>query len=233
VVAGADADAKHSREIVGKAVEAMGAITESSSRIGQIIVAIDEIAFQTNLLALNAGVEAARAGDSGKGFAVVASEVRALAQRSAQAAKEIKELISASMAQVEAGAELVTGAGAALERIAGKVSEINGVVAEIADTAKDQLAGVSDIHQALTEMDAATQENAAMAREATASSRELAAESDDLGELMRQFKVGAPAATAVDKVVALPRTRRSDASRPAPPPKSPRLKTANADWSEF
>src|SRR5437763_5034173 len=116
----------------------MSAITYSSTKIGSIIGVIDEIAFQTNLLALNAGVEAARAGDAGRGFAVVAQEVRALAQRSAQAAKEIKDLISTSVAQVESGAALVRQTGETLERIVGRVSEINGVVADIATSAQEQ-----------------------------------------------------------------------------------------------
>ena len=190
VVNAADADAKKSAEVVDKAVQAMSAITESSSRIGQIIGVIDEIAFQTNLLALNAGVEAARAGDAGKGFAVVASEVRGLAQRSAQAAKEIKELISTSIEQVVSGAKLVTETGEALGRIARKVSEINGVVGEISVSAEEQLTGLNEINAAVDRMDQITQENAGMAEEATAASRSLAGETAQLGDLVRQFDVG-------------------------------------------
>ena len=190
VVSEADADAKQSAQVVGKAVEAMSAITESSSRIGQIIGVIDEIAFQTNLLALNAGVEAARAGDAGRGFAVVASEVRALAQRSAQAAKEIKELISTSISQVESGGKLVAATGESLGRIARRVSEINGVVAEISSAAKEQLTSITDINLAVERMDKMTHENAGMAEEATAASRSLAQETSALGDLVRQFEVG-------------------------------------------
>jgi len=189
VVSEADGDARRSAEIVGKAVEAMSAITESSSRIGHIIGVIDEIAFQTNLLALNAGVEAARAGDAGRGFAVVASEVRALAQRSAQAAKEIKELISTSISQVESGGKLVAATGDALSRIARRVSEINGVVADISSAAKEQLASITDINVAIERMDKMTRENAGMAGEATAASRSLAQETSLLGDLVRQFDV--------------------------------------------
>jgi len=191
VVAEADGDAKQSASVVGKAIEAMSAITDSSSRIGQIIGVIDEIAFQTNLLALNAGVEAARAGDAGRGFAVVASEVRALAQRSAQAAKEIKELISTSIAQVDSGGKLVAATGDALSRIARRVSEINGVVGEISTATKEQLASVTDINVAIERMDKMTQENAGMAEEANAASRALAQETAQLGDLVRQFNVGA------------------------------------------
>ena len=136
VVATADSDAKKSAIVVRQAVEAMEAISKSAHQISQIIGVIDEIAFQTNLLALNAGVEAARAGDAGRGFAVVASEVRALAQRSAEAAKEIKELISASTSQVSQGVELVTETGKSLERILTQVTDINTVVTEIAAGAR-------------------------------------------------------------------------------------------------
>jgi methyl-accepting chemotaxis protein len=236
VVSGADADAKESGAIVSKAVEAMAAITDSSSRIGQIVGLIDEIAFQTNLLALNAGVEAARAGETGRGFAVVASEVRALAQRSAQAAKEIKALISTSIAQVENGAMLVAGAGEALDRIAKKVSEINGVVSTIADGAKDQLSGISEINDAVGQMDRITQENASMAEEATAASRELAVESEQLGELMRQFQVGESRAIVEAAPKAPARAAKSAASKPNVsrlPPPAQRRKAANDDWNEF
>src|SRR5208283_2052375 len=136
VVAAADADAKKSAVVVRQAVEAMDAIAKSANQISQIIGVIDEIAFQTNLLALNAGVEAARAGDAGRGFAVVASEVRALAQRSAEAAKEIKALILASRGQVEEGVDLVGQTGQALTQIVGQVTEINAIIATIAVSAQ-------------------------------------------------------------------------------------------------
>ncbi len=137
LVAAADQDAKKGSVVVKQAVEAMGAISKSSEQIGQIIGAIDEIAFQTNLLALNAGVEAARAGDAGKGFAVVASEVGVLAQRSAETAKEIKGLVSSSTAQVESGVQRVADTGKLLERIMAEVNEINHVVADLASCAQE------------------------------------------------------------------------------------------------
>ena len=140
----------------------MTAIDKSSKQIGQIIGVIDEIAFQTNLLALNAGVEAARAGDAGRGFAVVASEVRALAQRSAEAAKEIKGLISASTAQVDQGVVLVGQTGEALERIVSQVVEISGSIAEIAASAQEQSTGLEQVNTAVTEMSQMTQKNAAL-----------------------------------------------------------------------
>ncbi len=190
VVSTAHADAERGREIVSKAVEAMGKIEKSSQQISQIIGVIDEIAFQTNLLALNAGVEAARAGESGRGFAVVASEVRALAQRSAEAAKEIKALISTSATQVGEGVELVAQTGKALERIEGKVSEINEVVAEIAVSAQEQATGLQQVNTAINQMDQGTQQNAAMSEQASAASQSLAQESGRLSQLIGQFQIG-------------------------------------------
>jgi len=195
VVAEADSDAKKSVIVVGRAVEAMAAITKSSQQISQIIGVIDEIAFQTNLLALNAGVEAARAGDAGRGFAVVASEVRALAQRSAEAAKEIKGLITSSTVEVENGVELVAETGKSLERIMAQVSEINGVIAEIAAGAREQATGLTQINSAINQMDQVTQQNAAMVEESTAASHSLSQETTQLSGLIGQFQVG-PASDA-------------------------------------
>jgi methyl-accepting chemotaxis protein len=151
----------------------MAEIDKSSKQISNIIGVIDEIAFQTNLLALNAGVEAARAGEAGKGFAVVASEVRALAQRSAEAAKEIKALIQASSSQVASGVDLVGQAGKALERIVAQVADINAIVIEIAASAKEQATGLAEVNTAINQMDQVTQQNAAMVEQSTAASHEL------------------------------------------------------------
>jgi methyl-accepting chemotaxis protein len=196
VVAVAKDDAEKSGAVVREAVGAMTRIEESSGQIGQIIGVIDEIAFQTNLLALNAGVEAARAGDAGKGFAVVASEVRALAQRSAEAAKEIKALISASSDQVAQGVDLVGQTGRALNRIAEQIAQINGVVSEIAASAQEQATGLHQVNSAVNQMDQVTQQNAAMVEEASAAAHSLREETDALSDLVAQFRVGdvAPAA---------------------------------------
>jgi methyl-accepting chemotaxis protein len=190
VVAAAKLDAETGGEVVGKAIAAMNAIETSSQGITQIIGVIDEIAFQTNLLALNAGVEAARAGDAGRGFAVVAQEVRALAQRSAEAAKEIKTLIATSTSQVSAGVDLVAQTGKALERIVSQVAQINSVVSEIAASAQEQSGGLQQVNVAINQMDQVTQQNAAMVEESTAASHALAREAQDLARLISRFKVG-------------------------------------------
>jgi methyl-accepting chemotaxis protein len=186
----AKADAEKSGEVVRKAIEAMNGIENSSKQISQIIGVIDEIAFQTNLLALNAGVEAARAGDAGRGFAVVASEVRALAQRSAEAAKEIKGLISASTGQVAQGVQLVGETGQALTRIVSQVGEINNIVSNIAASANEQAHGLEQVNTAVNEMDQVTQQNAAMVEQATAATQTLARQTEELAHLVSRFRTG-------------------------------------------
>jgi methyl-accepting chemotaxis protein len=190
VVSSAKGDAERSSVVVRDAVAAMAVIETSSQEISQIIGVIDEIAFQTNLLALNAGVEAARAGDAGRGFAVVASEVRALAQRSADAAKQIKTLISASSQQVGAGVSLVGETGKALVRIAAQVADINGVVSEIAASAQEQATGLHQVNTAVNQMDQVTQQNAAMVEQSTAASHNLAQETEQLVSILAHFHVG-------------------------------------------
>jgi methyl-accepting chemotaxis protein len=196
VVDVAKTDAETGGQVVAEAVAAMGEIEKSSSQIGNIIGVIDEIAFQTNLLALNAGVEAARAGEAGRGFAVVAQEVRALAQRSADAAKEIKALINASTQQVGSGVDLVGKTGEALQRIVAQVGQINGVVAEIAASAQEQATGLEQVNVAVNQMDQVTQQNAAMVEQSTAASHALSREADNLTQLMGQFSVGQVSARA-------------------------------------
>ncbi|ADG11989.1 PAS domain S-box protein [Caulobacter segnis] len=185
-------DAARSGDIVGEAVSAMDGIESSSAQINQIIGVIDEIAFQTNLLALNAGVEAARAGEAGRGFAVVAQEVRALAQRSADAAKEIKVLIANSSAQVERGVKLVGDTGRALNAIVGKVSEIDTLIGEIAQSSREQATGIREVNVAVNQMDQVTQQNAAMVEEATAAAANLRVEAEHLERLIARFNVTAP-----------------------------------------
>ncbi|MGC1303841.1 MAG: methyl-accepting chemotaxis protein [Caulobacteraceae bacterium] len=235
VVATAKTDAERSAQVVADAVKAMDGIAKSSHQISQIIGVIDEIAFQTNLLALNAGVEAARAGDAGRGFAVVASEVRALAQRSAEAAREIKTLISTSTQQVGAGVDLVGRTGKALQRIAGQITDINTVVADIAASAHEQASGLHQVNAAVNQMDQVTQQNAAMVEQATAASQSLFHETEQLTALIGGFQI--------DQVSGQPVGRRS--RTPTKPAATVTLKTvgrggaapkpraAEDGWEEF
>lgn len=189
IVAAARKDTEQSGEVVRRAVDAMGAIERSSSEISEIIGVIDGIAFQTNLLALNAGVEAARAGDAGKGFAVVASEVRALAQRSADAAKDVKDRIQASTTQVGMGVDLVSETGRSLETICLRIVEISTLVSDIAASAEQQATGLQQVNTAVAHMDGTTQQNAAMVEQATAAARHLAAEAEVLAQEVAQFRL--------------------------------------------
>ncbi|MGC1302700.1 MAG: methyl-accepting chemotaxis protein, partial [Caulobacteraceae bacterium] len=216
-VSNAKSDAERSGVVVRQAVSAMSGIEQSSRQIGQIIGVIDEIAFQTNLLALNAGVEAARAGDAGRGFAVVAQEVRALAQRSAEAAKEIKGLISASAQQVASGVSLVGETGAALDRIVSQVVGISAVVVEIAASAQEQAVGLHEVNTAINQMDQVTQQNAAMVEQSTAASHSLTQETEALARLIGQFRTGseAPIATRAGHRAAPGHTARHSTSVPA------------------
>ena len=192
---GARVDAAKSGEIVSEAVAAMDGIEESSTQINQIIGVIDEIAFQTNLLALNAGVEAARAGEAGRGFAVVAQEVRALAQRSADAAKEIKVLIANSSSQVDRGVKLVGDTGRALNSIVSKVGEIDTLIGEIAQSSREQATGLGEVNVAVNQMDQVTQQNAAMVEETTAAAANLRLEAGALERLIARFNTSSRSAT--------------------------------------
>ena len=189
LAAGARETAAGGGQVVSDAINAMTRIEGSSQKIGDIVGMIDEIAFQTNLLALNAAVEAARAGDAGKGFAVVAQEVRNLAQRSAQASKEIKGLISQSTGEVKSGAELVKGAGKTLDDILTSVKRVADIVGEIASASSEQAAGIDQVNQAITQMDEMTQQNAALVEESTAAAHSLEEQSRELNRLMGFFKI--------------------------------------------
>jgi methyl-accepting chemotaxis protein-1 (serine sensor receptor) len=189
VARSATANATKSVQVVGNAEEAMRRIEESSQQISNIIGVIDEIAFQTNLLALNAGVEAARAGEAGKGFAVVAQEVRELAQRSANAAKEIKGLIQNSSTEVDNGVKLVRDTGTALKEIGEQVVQVNHLMEAIAISSREQSAGLAEVNTAVNHMDQTTQQNAAMVEESTAASSALASEAARLRELVSRFRL--------------------------------------------
>ena len=187
----AEAQAAEGREVVGQAIDAMAGIEQSSKEIAQILSVIDGIAFQTNLLALNAGVEAARAGDSGRGFAVVANEVRALAQRSADAAADIKRLIQVSGQEVAHGVQLVGRSGEVFERITGQVSEVSRLVAGISSLSGQQSSNLQQVNSTVRSMNLVTQQNAAMVEQANAAAGSLMSEAQRLDSLVGQFSLGA------------------------------------------
>jgi methyl-accepting chemotaxis protein len=239
IVAKTKSAAQTSGKIVESTISAMSEIEQSSKQITDIIGVIDEIAFQTNLLALNAGVEAARAGEAGKGFAVVASEVRALAQRSSQAAKEIKTLINASSEHVGSGVKYVGQSGEALKEIVAEIVQISELVTEIAQAAEQQSTGIEEVNSAVGQMDQVTQQNAAMVEESTAASHNLAAEAQSLAGLVRNFNVGVahrssaalakPSSTARRDV----RLRHAGASMSAATAVARKSEPDPENWDEF
>jgi methyl-accepting chemotaxis protein len=178
-------------EVVGRVVQTMKGINESSRKISDIISVIDGIAFQTNILALNAAVEAARAGEQGRGFAVVASEVRSLAGRSAEAAKEIKTLINASVERVEHGSALVDQAGATMTEVVDSIRRVTDIMGEISAASNEQASGVSQVGEAVMQMDQATQQNAALVEEMAAAASSLKNQANELVQAVGAFKLDA------------------------------------------
>jgi methyl-accepting chemotaxis protein len=237
--------------VVSQVVDTMGSINESSKKIVDIIAVIDGIAFQTNILALNAAVEAARAGEQGRGFAVVASEVRNLAQRSASAAKEIKELIGDSVDKVDSGARLVDQAGVTMQEIVSSIQRVTDIMGEITQASQEQTSGLDQINQAIGQMDAITQQNVALVEEAAAASGALQDQASKLAGVVGVFKldesVVRAAAPAIKIAARKPVVRKLDdrrhmnganrlpavAKQPPPKPKRVAAATANADWEEF
>lgn len=223
---GANASAKTGGEVVERAISAMADIEDSARRVTDIILVIDEIAFQTNLLALNASVEAARAGEAGKGFAVVAQEVRQLAQRSSQAADDIKTLIHDSNGQVKEGVQLVNRAGEALTEIVDSIGKVAGIVDDISKASQEQSVGVQEINCSITSMDEMTQQNSALVEESTAAARALGDQATNLAELMAFFKLDSGGTFEIPEVAR--KGRQTPKPRPA-------LAAARDEkgWSDF
>jgi methyl-accepting chemotaxis protein len=193
--------AERGGSVVSQVVRTMDEINTSSKKIADIIGVIDGIAFQTNILALNAAVEAARAGEQGRGFAVVASEVRGLAQRSAQAAKEIRDLIGASVERVQGGARLVSDAGQTMDEIVKSVRQVTGIMGEIAASATAQGRGIGEISVSVQELDQMTQQNAALVEQSAAASASLADQAQQLSRAVSIFKLSQPAPSVVSQAV--------------------------------
>jgi methyl-accepting chemotaxis protein len=194
--------AREGGEVVGDVVATMATINDSSRKIVDIISVIDSIAFQTNILALNAAVEAARAGEQGRGFAVVASEVRNLAQRSAAAAREIKQLIGDSVEKVDAGSRLVERAGATMDNVVANIARLTTLVGDISNASGEQQSGIEQVNVAITQMDGITQENTALVEQAAAAAAAMQEQAVELARLVATFKLDEPAARA-------PRTGRA------------------------
>jgi methyl-accepting chemotaxis protein len=245
---GAASVASQGGEVVGKVVTTMSGIETSSKKIADIISVIDGIAFQTNILALNAAVEAARAGEQGRGFAVVASEVRTLAQRSANAAKEIKGLIDASVGQVANGSALVRQAGQTMQEIVASVQRVTDIMSEIAAASQEQSAGIEQVNQTVTQMDETTQQNAALVEEATAAARSMEEQAGQLTEAVSIFRVeqspaSAPASAPAPRHAQVHSIREVAKKPTAVPSSKPALATsskkksvpalADSDWQEF
>jgi methyl-accepting chemotaxis protein len=229
----ARSEAEQGGKVVRQAIDAMNGIDQASKEIAEIITVIDGIAFQTNLLALNAGVEAARAGEAGKGFAVVANEVRALAQRAADAAKDVKTRVLSANENVRSGVDLVDETGRSLSRIIERVSTVSDAIGNMAESSERQSTSLSQVNSAMNEMDSTTHKNAAMVEETTAAAHLLAKEADQLTDAFSIFNVGGEAPAKIRRPVPAAPAPRPVASRPARSSGSLAIKADEDDWSNF
>jgi methyl-accepting chemotaxis protein len=238
-------------EAVRGVVNTMSGITDSSKRISDIIGVIDGIAFQTNILALNAAVEAARAGEQGRGFAVVASEVRSLAQRSAEAAKQIKTLIQESVGRVDAGTKQVESAGKTMDELLSAVKRVTDIMGEIAAASTEQLSGIEQVSSAVAQMDQVVQQNAALVEEAAAATENLASQARSMADAVARFRLDVARPAAAEKpaprpVAAKPAPKLSPAparraprpaalpkEAPAPKPAAHAEASADGEWKEI
>jgi methyl-accepting chemotaxis protein len=234
LVQGASSVAERGGEVVGQAVSTMQGINERAQKMADIIGVIDGIAFQTNILALNAAVEAARAGEQGRGFAVVAGEVRNLAQRSAQAAKEIKLLITDSIDSVEQGATLVNRAGDTMQEVVQSIRRVSDIIGEISSASSEQSAGVAQVSQAVTQMDQATQQNAALVEESAAAADSLRRQAQALVQAVAFFRLDAKGEVAAAAPASTPAQvlRPNFGRRPTAPVPAP-ARTGTDDWTSF
>ncbi|MBW9102320.1 methyl-accepting chemotaxis protein [Paraburkholderia phenoliruptrix] len=223
-------------QVVAEVVDTMHDISDSSAKVAEIIAVIEGIAFQTNILALNAAVEAARAGEEGRGFAVVASEVRGLAQRSASAAREIKELINQSVAKVEAGTLLVDNAGATMKEVVDSVKRVTDLMGEIASASVEQHTGIEQVNQAVMQMDEVTQQNAALVEEASAAAQSMASQSSTLRELVSVFRLPdsfSVSASVSERATVAPTVAKQKNRMPRKAPVAADSNAGNGDWQNF
>jgi methyl-accepting chemotaxis protein len=224
--------------VMKQTIEAMNAIQESSHKISDIVTLIDGIAFQTNLLALNAAVEAARAGEHGRGFAVVAGEVRSLAQKSADAAKEITSLITESVARIDQGTQLASESGEVLSGINQSINEVAQMIEQISQASNQQMEGIDQAHKAISQIDEVTQQNAALVEETAAAADSMNEQAESLDRNMAFFKTGQsvhlpPAKKTDTKPASLPPAKKSNAPAEPKPSDSHESEKASDEWSDF
>lgn len=223
--------AQRGNAVVGKMVETMNEISQSSAKIGDITAIIEGIAFQTNILALNAAVEAARAGEQGRGFAVVASEVRSLAQRSSSASKEIKDLITASVQKVQVGSTYADDAGKTMSEVTQAIGRVTDIMSEIAAATNEQSRGIEQVNQAVSQMDEVTQQNAALVEQAAAASQSLQSQGQQLSEAVATFRLDAATENHATTSSSAPQRRKTHSEQAAPSAGKRKVHAMGKPWT--